>query len=218
VASVNHQPDLSAFLQPYPTKDYQWRIVAYLPDEGLVEAAFIPTRKATEQRLTNLYGPGGWACTAQVGTPGELLVTVSISGAARSVFITRGPGETAEASLERGFVLAALEFTAGAKVPRTVLEFDPETGQAFDYPEPPGHVPAAVPTAAPAAAPAPQQDDLAAGRELIGRLIDRLQAEGLGHEAAKLVAASAGYGKNADEARALYRQLRGLLQQHHGTN
>lgn len=215
MAGVKHQPDLSAFLQPYPAADTAWRIVAFMPDEGLVEAAYIPTREATERRLNRLYGPGGWAFTAQVSTPKEILVTVRVQEAARTAFITRGPGETAEAALSRGFVLAVAAFTPDAKVPRTVLEFDPATGEAFDYPEPPAGAPVAP--AAPTE-PVKPQDDLAAGRELIGRLIDRLQAEGLGHEAAKLVARSAGYGKNAGEARALYSQLRDLLQQHRGAN
>lgn len=50
-----------------------------------------------------------------------------------------------------------------------------------------------------------------AGHEVIERLLDRLREEGLGKEAARLVVAYGGYGRDQDEARELYGKLRALL-------
>lgn len=55
--------------------------------------------------------------------------------------------------------------------------------------------------------PSPHQD----GREVIDRLMDRLRAEGLGADAARLVMTFGGYGRDPDDARELYRRLRALL-------
>ncbi len=49
------------------------------------------------------------------------------------------------------------------------------------------------------------------GQAVIQRLIDRLNAEGLGREAAKLVVEYHGYGRTPEEARELYGRLRALL-------
>ncbi len=49
------------------------------------------------------------------------------------------------------------------------------------------------------------------GQQVIERLMERLGAEGLGKEAARVVVEHGGYGRTPDEARDLYRKLRALL-------
>lgn len=49
------------------------------------------------------------------------------------------------------------------------------------------------------------------GHLVIDRLLERLKAEGLGKEAAKLVVTHHGYGRTPEEGRELYRKLRELL-------
>ncbi len=62
--------------------------------------------------------------------------------------------------------------------------------------------------------PPPQKTGSASGgHEVIERLIERLNAEGLGREAAKLVVRYGGYGRTPEESRELYRQLRSILLQ-----
>lgn len=53
--------------------------------------------------------------------------------------------------------------------------------------------------------------DRSEGRQAIDRLVERLRGEGLGRQAAALVVEHGGYGRNAEQARELYRKLRELL-------
>lgn len=66
---------------------------------------------------------------------------------------------------------------------------------------------ASVVEEAPAEAPAPSNP----AHAMIERLIDRLNAEGLGKEAARLVVRYHGFGRTAEESRELYGKLRALL-------
>ena len=70
-------------------------------------------------------------------------------------------------------------------------------------------------TAPPDGAAPPDTETAAAERpeahQVIDRLVERLRAEGLGAEAARLVVRFGGYGRNAEESRELYGKLRSLL-------
>ena len=66
--------------------------------------------------------------------------------------------------------------------------------------------------AAPACAePPPAPEERPEAHVVIDRLVDRLKAEGLGAQAAKLVVRYGGYGRTAEESRELYGKLRSLL-------
>lgn len=58
---------------------------------------------------------------------------------------------------------------------------------------------------------APADERRPDGHQVIDRLLERLKAEGLGREAARLVVAHNGYGRTAEESRVLYGKLRSLL-------
>lgn len=56
------------------------------------------------------------------------------------------------------------------------------------------------------------------GAQAIDKLVERLNEEGLGREAARLVVAHHGYGRNPAEGRELYSKLRALLLEKHGVD
>lgn len=113
------------------------------------------------------------------------------------------------------------------------VDLDPETGEALFEPEPvrastphapsgaqPVRNPQGEPGAAahpePGSAPTGEQQARQAasapsGHEVIERLVERLNGEGLGKEAAKLVVRYGGYGRTPEESRELYGQLRAVL-------
>lgn len=216
---MNHEHPLTALAKPYPTTETAWHIVRFEPETHVATAQFLPTTAAAKNRLNTELGAHEWSFTAQAAAPNEVLAVLRIAGVSRTAFITRGSGETAEAALDRAFLVAFTDFglpAALANLPAANVEVDDETGEALAFPPPPEQpvVPVSDDSAAtPEVTGDPATDELAAGRELIGRLIDRLQKEGQGHEVARLVARSSGYGRDAAEARALYGQLRELLQQ-----
>lgn len=219
VARVSQTQQFHAFQQPYNATDLAWHIVEYADDETTAIARYTPKNAAIYERMNAAFGVHGWSLAPQLAGANELLMVLTMSNVSRSVFVTRGAGESAEAFHARSVQLVASEFglpVALTELPLVPVEIDPESGEAIELPEPP-HVHATAASVqseqyAAVAEPAPETDELAAGRELIGRLIDRLQQAGQGHEAAKLVARSSGYGANPAEARALYGQLRDLLQ------
>lgn len=113
------------------------------------------------------------------------------------------------------------------------VDFDPETGEALFEPEPvpasgargssraqsTAHVGAGSVVGADADPGAegtaerqtPQAAGNPSGHEVIERLVERLNAEGLGKDAAKLVVRYGGYGRTPEESRELYGQLRAVL-------
>ena len=74
---------------------------------------------------------------------------------------------------------------------------------------------AAPGTAPPDGAAPPDTETAAAERpeahQVIDRLVERLRAEGLGAEAARLVVRFGGYGRNAEESRELYGKVMGTI-------
>lgn len=148
-------------------------------------------------------------------------------------------GVSVEALAELAFSRCARQFGIAPRVaPRDdsyLVDYDAEAGEPLYAPEPvelePGDVlpDAADPAggATPATAypePSPANADAAIATEapgvgrdaassealaMIERLVDRLKAEGLGKEAARLVAKH--HGRSPEEARELYGRLRALL-------
>lgn len=107
------------------------------------------------------------------------------------------------------------------------VDFDPESGEALFLPvatlvakpdggaltdaDPEGPAVASAEGKATAREGAVAEGAVTEGQAVIQRLIDRLNAEGLGKEAAKLVVEYHGYGRTPQEARELYGRLRALL-------
>ena len=81
----------------------------------------------------------------------------------------------------------------------------------------PAHPPAAAGATAPAGeaaagpAEAPPAEERPEAHQVIDRLVERLRAEGLGAQAARLVVRYGGYGRTPEESRELYGKLRTLL-------
>lgn len=61
-----------------------------------------------------------------------------------------------------------------------------------------------------------QAPERSQGAQAIDKLVERLNEEGLGRQAARLVVAHHGYGRNPDEGRELYSKLRALLLEKRG--
>ncbi len=97
----------------------------------------------------------------------------------------------------------AERFAAAARgvVPGAQAEAGPR------QPTAPGHSADAI------GAQAPERSQ---GAQAIDKLVERLNEEGLGREAARLVVAHHGYGRNPDEGRELYSKLRALLLEKRG--
>lgn len=136
----------------------------------------------------------------------------------------------AELALARAAAQFGIAPVLDADVDSYWVDFDPEAGEALFLPQAVLLVPKheAIPPSGeqdrPLEQPVGQQPSgerpeaegepqaaASEGQAVIQRLIDRLNAEGLGREAAKLVVEYHGYGRTPEEARELYGRLRALL-------
>lgn len=167
-------------------------------------------------------------------------LTVRGASRATVVRVAALPGlGDADAHLDAGAAAtgAAMSSAArlfGVRLPvRTVgdgwVDADPETGEALHPPEHAADTPTTTAGGAgvdgppdgggadeaPAhggasvgAQPAAAKPD---GHQVIDRLVERLREEGLGGDAARLVTAYGGYGRDPDASRELYAKLRALL-------
>lgn len=222
---------------PFPPEALTW-IVAELSADGSrarLEPAWVP--EAVRARLDSEIGVEGWSYTLQAAGAAGVVCALTIAGVTRSAAASTSvnPEQVAirsrlESTAALAFARCARQFDIRPPVESTDdtywVDFDPETGESIYDPEPVPirqNLPSIleglqVERAAPTdSQPATEHDPGAlrgASNEalaMIEKLIDRLKAEGLGREAAKLVATY--HGGSAEDARELYRRLRELLKQ-----
>ena len=212
--------------QPFPETALEWRVLR-LDDEQL-RAQVRPQLRldALTHRLDETVGVAGWSHTlVSLGPTGSVACTLTVEGVSKSAGANLGPGLAASVLADDALVYAAERFHMLPPADLTLnywVDYDKESGTTLYEPsrQPERSAEEGVPTEAPAATstatssetsgeskPAPKS----AGQQAIDRLVERLKADGLGLQAAKLVIAYDGYGSNPDAARELYAKLRELL-------
>lgn len=232
---------------PFDPHGATWWIQELTEDAGGVVLVPGVSRAALTQRFDAVLGVGGWGfslhplgdraivCNLRVADVERAAVAVAPAG------MPVAPGRLADQALG----LAAAAFGIGPSSEdrfRAVVDLDDETGEPLYWPTleqwrdamssavaaPAAGAPdaaqtalaqrdrsAAEPTAAreaPAVAPRSQ------GAQAIDKLVERLNQEGLGRQAARLVVAHHGYGRSPEEGRELYSKLRALLLEKHGAD
>lgn len=228
----------STLSEPFPLGAVRWHAVEGSPDGLRVRLSPHLAPEALGDRLDAAVGPDGWTFGLRPWGDDRLIAELTVRGASRAtvVRVAALPGlGDAEAHLDAGAAAtgAAMSSAArlfGVRLPvRTVgdgwVDADPETGEAL---HPPEHEAATAGAAGPSdagpmnggradaasanetaeAEPAATKPD---GHQVIDRLVERLREEGLGGDAARLVTAYGGYGRDPDASRELYAKLRALL-------
>jgi hypothetical protein len=192
-------------------------------------------------RLDEVAGAEGWSLRLTPWAGDGLIAELTLAGTVRSalVRVVAVPGLNADdGTLDAGAAATGAAWTAAAQafgvrlpvVPRDDgwVALDPVQREPLHRPDHevasdarPDARPDAVPrrdddAAADAARGAPADADDAEeakpeAHRVIDRLVDRLREEGLGAEAARLVAGYGGYGADVGASRELYAKLRVLL-------
>lgn len=206
--------------EPFAPGEVQWRLEALSKDKRrAMVVPYIDARSVLE-RLDEAVGPEGWQDAYEVlmAREGSFAVRcrLSVLGVSKEDV---GEGESLKAAFSDALKRAAVKFGVGRylyRLEKQWVDYDESSGrftppqlEALSYPqaERPSRPRAshAEPHESPAEAEKPEP------QELIDRLIDRLKEMGLGKEVARIVMKYQGYGKNLDETRQLYAELRGLL-------
>lgn len=230
----------STLSEPFPQEAVRWHAVEGAADGSRVRLLPHLAPDALGERLDAAVGPDGWALGLRPWGEDRLIAELTVRGASRAAVVhvaaLPGLGEL-ELHLDAGAAAtgAALSSVArmfGAVVPvRTVgdgwVDADPETGEALHPPEhqlapsmsasgrsgDPADPPVAADVGPGGASPpaATTAEGKADGHQVIDRLVERLREEGLGGEAARIVTAYGGYGRDPDASRELYAKLRALL-------
>ena len=216
---------------PFPYDAILWRIVRLADDQQTAQVHPQLRAAAVIARLNSVVGIAGWSNHfSPIGNEG-LCCTLSVGEVRKSVVVSLGMGDAKDlprSSAERAddaLAKAAEHFAMLPPVDQTLsywVDYDPENRVILYEPAPIAPVqPALAPVHSPAdsvnstehgdAYPNDSYDDKSAGQQAIDRLLERLQQEGLGLEAAKLSISYGGYGSSPEAARAFYRELRGLL-------
>ncbi|MDZ7800170.1 MAG: hypothetical protein U5K81_05175 [Trueperaceae bacterium] len=220
----------SRLAEPFGPDGVAWDAVAEAADGARVRLAPRPSAAALRARLDEVVGPEAWSLRLRPWGADGLIAELAIGGATRAAARKAPPGRRTHAGAaapEAGWDadrLAASAFAAAAGAfgietgirlqDDGWVDADPDTGEPLYLPEHRGAAPA--PPADPpsggtdGAAPA---DDKPEGHAMIDRLVERLRGEGLGAEAARIVTLHGGYGRDAEERRALYAELRAVLVQ-----
>ena len=216
--------------QPFPETALEWRVLR-LDDEQL-RAQVRPQLRldALTDRLDETVGIAGWSHTlVPLGPTGSVACTLTVEGVSKSAGANLGPGLAASVLADDALVYAAERFHMLPPADLTLsywVDYDRESGTTLYEPgrQPGGFTeegspeaetpvtPAETPTArGPETSGESKPTPKSAGQQAIDRLVERLKADGLGLQAAKLVIAYDGYGSNPDAARELYAKLRELL-------
>lgn len=208
--------------EPFAASEVQWRVETLSKDKR--RALVVPYIDAHSvlERLDEAVGPEGWQDAYEVlmAQEGNFAVRcrLSVLGVSKEDV---GEGESLKVAFSDALKRAAVKFGVGRylyRLEKQWVDHDPDSGRftppqldvypQLERPAPPprpSHAEASQALQAHAEAEKPEP------QELIDRLIDRLKEMGLGKEVARIVMKYQGYGKNLDETRQLYGELRGLL-------
>jgi hypothetical protein len=218
---------------PFPPHALDW-CVAQLDREGsTARLEPVVSEAAVLERLDAVVGVEGWSSRLVPVGSDAVVCELELLGVHKSA-VARSFGGTLSLDRVAGWALARAAGLFGMRPVATDgawVDFDLEAGEpvfepAVEPAAPPDGAAQAGPESWPGAGgapvdrapadPAAEGDPEAGearseGQQVIERLVDRLRAEGLGREAAALVVEHGGYGRTAEEARELYRNLRALL-------
>ncbi len=199
--------------EPFPPEELQWRVEALSKDKKRALVVPYVDARAVLDRLDEVVGTHGWQDSYEVlyAHEGNFAVKCRLT----VMDVTKedvGEGDSLKAAFSDALKRAAVKFGIGRflyRLDKQWVNHDPETGR-FERPElsleatPSLREPGRRESPSPAEGkPEPQ--------ELIDRLLERLKEAGLGKQAAQVVMKYGGYGKNPDETRKLYGELRALL-------
>jgi hypothetical protein len=231
------EPPWSTLSEPFPPGTVRWHAVEASPDGLRVRLSPHLAPEALGARLDAVVGPDGWGLDLRPWGEDRLIAELTVRGASRATVVRVAPlpglGD-GEAHLDAGAAATGAAMSSAARlfgvlVPvRTIgdgwVDADPDTGEALHPPEHGAEAPSARPGAArdgatsdrgAAAEAAPAETEPVAakpdGHQVIDRLVERLREEGMGGDAARLVTAYGGYGRDPDASRELYAKLRALL-------
>ncbi len=215
---------LTAAFSPSPSA---WVLRELSPDRNTAKVAPVPAAEAIRSRLDEVATPDGWSFQLLPLGDRAIVCNLTVDGVGRSGVYQLPQGAvigsalaSAEAIADGALAAAAANFGMKVDAPERWVDHDPETGEVLldsgDCVED-GPVPAPVAGAHGTASarddyhPAAPQEERPEAHQVIDRIVERLKAEGLGAQAAKLVVEYGGYGRDAEESRELYGRLRALL-------
>ncbi len=224
---------------PFDPHGATWWIQELTEDAGAAVMAPSVSADALARRFDAVLGAEGWGFALQPFGSKAMICNLRLGGVERAgvAELSDDVKLSAAALGERALVLAAAAFGIGpSRDDRfwSVVDYDSEMGEPVYLPseelwaeamtvgtslgeaEPARHMavePAAVTSPPAAVTAAPERSQ---GAQAIDKLVERLNEEGLGRQAARLVVAHHGYGRNPDEGRELYSKLRALLLEKRG--
>ncbi len=222
----------------FPPSALVWRVTD-VSDES-TRARVRPQLAAEDvrRRLDDVLGREGWSVTFQAFPDGSVGCALTLRlpsvestdqtparpesdlAVTRSVVVSPGPVVAdAETLSNDALARAAEQFGLLPAVDPTGtywVDYDAEAKEILHPPEVPATPAVAAVITPPAGGGTPAKSGQAdatkpAVQQVVDRLVERLRAEGLGLQAAKLLVAYGGYGHDAATARELYAKLRALL-------
>ena len=160
-----------------------------------------PRLEALVERLEQHFGPYSWQDSYELLVANPITVKARLSLQIDGLgLVSRedvGSGDSFPEALAHAFQRAALKFGLGRELQADARWVNPA--------EAPGQPSEPTPLAQPGEEIKPE------AHQHIDRLMEQLKAQGTGKEAAKAVMRYGGYGKNLDESRQLFVELRNLL-------
>jgi hypothetical protein len=183
--------------EPFAEDQLDWRVEKR--SSGKTFTVPYPKQEALIERIEQHFGPYSWQDSY------ELLMQTPITVKARLSLhidglgmVSRedvGTGESFPEALAHAFQRAALKFGLGRELQEGAQE----------------GVEASEPPSTTFQAPQEAEEVKPDAHKHIDALMEQLKAQGMGKEAAKAVMRYGGYGKNLDESRQLFVELRNLL-------
>ena len=203
---------------PFAPGELDWRLEGLSADKRRALLVPVVESKVLLERLDEAVGGEGWQDSYEllVGGPERFAVKcrLTVGKVAKEDF---GEATTLRAAFDAALWQAAHKFGVGRYASPVWVDHDPATGK---YEKPSGDAVAAMPVRemrepapegqAPEPAP-PAETPKPEPQALIDGLMEELKAKGMGKEATKVVMKYGGYGKNIDEMRKVYAELKAIL-------
>ena len=191
--------DWDKLAEPFSEDQIEWRSEKLWVDDKNWLVPY-PKQEAVIERLEQHFGPYSWQDSYELLLQNPITVKARLSLHIDGLgLVSRedvGTGPNFPQALAHAFQRAALKFGLGRE-----LQADAREVLAQDQPTP-GDTPPGQP---------PQDEAKPDAHKHIDGLLEQLKAQGMGKEAAKTVMKYGGYGRNLDESRQLFVELRNLL-------
>lgn len=213
-AGVQHEV-WARLTSSFPSEALAWIVAEVEPGGGRVrlEPAWRP--ELVRRRLDEVLTPAGWSFSLSGAGGAGIVCALGIGNTTRSAVAGSGDGLVLEQLADLAFTRCARQFgLAPGVAPQHEsywVDYDADARQPLHEPYPVAFGGATVAEPPEPATTMMEREASGEALAMIERLVDRLKAEGLGKEAARLVAAH--HGGSAEQARELYGRLRALLKQ-----